>query len=61
MLIEISSRVGTSYVAAFLRKAKLYEKKTGIKHDTLIMVTPYAEDVAIKVAKEVGVEIFTRV
>jgi hypothetical protein len=61
MLIEISSRVGTSDVAAFLRKAKLYEKKTGIKPDTLIMVTPYAEDAAIKAAREVGVEIFTRV
>jgi hypothetical protein len=46
MLIEMSSRMGPSDVAAFLRKAKLYERKTGIKPDRLIMVTPYAEDAA---------------
>ena len=61
MLIEISSHMGLSDVAAFLRKAKLYERKTGIKPDRLIMVTPYAEDIAIKAAKEVGVEVYTRV
>jgi hypothetical protein len=59
LLIEISSRMGLSDVAAFLRKAQLYERKTGIKPDRLIMVTPYAEEAAIKAAREVGVEIYT--
>jgi len=59
MLIEISSSVDKSKVAAFLRKAQLYERKTGIKPDRLVMVTPYAEDAAIKAAREVGVEIYT--
>jgi len=59
MLIEISSSVDKSKVAAFLRKAQLYERKTGIKPDRLIMVTPYAEEAAIKAAREVGVEIYT--
>jgi hypothetical protein len=51
--------MGLSDVAAFLRKAQLYERKTGIKPDRLIMVTPYAEEAAIKAAREVGVEIYT--
>ena len=61
MLIEISSSVDKSKVAAFLRKSKLYEKKTGIKPERLIMVTPYADENAIEAAKEVGVEVYTRV
>jgi hypothetical protein len=60
VLIEISSSVDGSKVAAFLRKAQLYEKKTGIRPDRLIMVTPYAEDAAVEAAKEVGVEVYTR-
>jgi len=61
MLIEISSSVDKSKVAAFLRKAQLYEKKTGIKPERLIMVTPYADEDAIEAAKEVGVEVYNRV
>jgi hypothetical protein len=60
LLIEISSRVGPSDVAALLRKAQLYERKTGIKPDRLIMVTPYADEDAIEAAKEVGVEVYTK-
>ena len=61
MLIEIFSSVDKSKVAAFLRKAQLYEKKTGIKPERLIMVTPYADEDAIEAAREVGVEVYTRV
>jgi hypothetical protein len=61
MLIEISSSVDRSKLAAFLRKARLYEKKTGIKPIRLIMVTPYADENAIAAAKEVNVEIYTKV
>jgi hypothetical protein len=60
MLIEISSSVDRSRVAAFLRKAQLYEKRTGIRPDYLIMVTSYAEDAAVEAAKEVGVEVYMR-
>jgi hypothetical protein len=59
MLIEISSSVDKSKVTAFLRKAQLYERKTGIKPDRLVMVTPYAEDAAMKAAREMSVEIYT--
>jgi hypothetical protein len=61
LLIEISSRVGPSDVAALLRKAQLYERKTGIKPDRLLMVTPYADENAIEAAKELNVEIYTKV
>jgi hypothetical protein len=54
MLIEMSSSVDKSKVAAFLRKAQSCEKRTGIRPDRLIMVTPYAEDAAVEVAEEVG-------
>jgi hypothetical protein len=60
LLIEISSRVGPSDVAALLRKAQLYERKTRIKPDRLLMVTPYADEDAIEAAKEVGVEVYTK-
>jgi hypothetical protein len=60
MLIEMSSSVDKSKVAAFLRKAQPYEKRSGIKPERLIMVTPYAEDAAVEVAEEVGVEVHTR-
>jgi hypothetical protein len=60
MLIEISSSVDKSRVAASLRKAQLYEKRTGIRPDRLIVVNPYAEDAAVEAAKEVEVEVYTR-
>ena len=59
VLIEVSSSVDQSKVAAFVRKARLYEKKTGVKPDRLIMVTPYADEKAMKAAKGIGVEIYT--
>ena len=61
MLIEISSSVDGSRVAAFSRKAQLHEKRTGIKPDRLIMVTPYSDEDAIEAAREVGIEVYTRV
>ena len=61
LLIEVSSRVGPSDVAAFSRKAELYEKETGTKPDRLIMVTPYAEETAIEAAKALGIEVYTKV
>jgi len=61
LLIEVSSRVDPSDVAAFSRKAELYEKETGTKPDRLIMVTPYAEETAIEAAKALGIEVYTKV
>ena len=61
VLVEISSHVRASDVAAFAKKAKLYAKKTGRTPDKLIMVTPFVDDRAFKLARELGVEIYTRI
>ena len=61
VLVEVSSHVRASDVAAFVRKAELYARRTGRKPDRLVMVTPFAEEEALKSARELGVEIYTRV
>ena len=61
ILIEVASHVKTSDVYEFKRKAELYEKVTGKRPDRLLIVTPYAEQKAIKAAKRHGVEVYTKV
>ena len=61
VLVEVSSHVRASDVAAFVRKAELYARRTGRKPDRLVMVTPFAEEEALKLARELEVEIYTRV
>ena len=60
LLIEISSHVRPSDVTSFVKKAELYERKTGKRPDRLIMVTPYVEEKAIEAAMRRGVEVYTR-
>jgi len=60
ILIEISSHIKPSDIPAFKRKAHLYEKTTGKKPDRLIIVTPYADEKALEVAKKFGIEIYTK-
>jgi len=59
-LIEVRSHVGLSDVSAFARKAKLYEVKTGRKAHRLLMVTPFIDPRASEVAKELGIEVYTK-
>jgi len=61
ILIEVSSHVRASDVAAFKRKAEFYEKVTGKKPSRLLMVTPYAEDDAKEACGRIGVELYTKV
>ena len=61
ILIEISSHVRASDVATFKRKAELYAKKMGRAPDKLLMITPFAEKEAIRLAGELDVEIYTKV
>jgi len=61
ILIEISSHVKASDIPIFRRKAEFYEKVTGIKADRLVIVTPYVDDKALEMAKEFGIEIYTKV
>ena len=60
ILIEISSHIKPSDIPTFKRKAQLYEKTTGKKPDRLIIVTPYADEKALEIAKKFGIEIYTK-
>ena len=61
ILVEVSSHVRPSDVFEFRRKAEIYERKVGVKPDRLLMVTPYADDAALRAGMRLGVEIYTKV
>jgi len=61
ILIEVSSHVRASDVLQFRRKAELYERKTGRRPDRLIIVTPYIDEKASEAAKQLGMEVYTKV
>ena len=45
-------------VAELLRIGQLYEEENGIK-PKLVIVSPYVDDRARKLAKEIGIEVYT--
>lgn len=61
ILIEISSHVRRQDVYYFLKKADFYSKVTGRRPDRLLIVSPYVDENALKVALEHGVEVYTGV
>jgi hypothetical protein len=61
ILIEVSSHIKASDITTFRRKAELYMEKTGKRPDKLVVVTPYIDDTAQKAAKELGIEVYTKV
>ncbi|MEM2901618.1 MAG: DUF3782 domain-containing protein [Candidatus Bathyarchaeia archaeon] len=61
ILVEVSSHVRPSDVAAFKRKAEAYEKATGRRPERLMIITPYAEDKAKEACLKQGVEIYTKI
>ncbi|OYT67467.1 MAG: hypothetical protein B6U65_03220 [Candidatus Wolframiiraptor sp. EX4484-121] len=61
ILVEVSSHVRPSDVFEFRRKAEIYERKVGVKPDRLLMVTPYADDAALRAGMRLGVEIYTKI
>jgi len=61
ILIEVSSHMKASDITTFRRKAELYMEKTGKRPDKLVVVTPYIDDTAQKAAKELGIEVYTKV
>jgi hypothetical protein len=44
-----------------MRKAEFYSRRTGVKADRMIIVTPHADERTLKTAEEFGIEIYTRV
>jgi hypothetical protein len=61
ILIEVSSHIKASDITTFRRKAELYTEKTGKRPDNLVVVTPYIDDTAQKAAKELEIEVYTKV
>ncbi len=55
--IEIKSSISEGDVSAFERKVKLYEKKFNVKIDKKIILTPFANDKAVVIAKSFDIEI----
>jgi hypothetical protein len=58
LLIEVKSHVSTGDLAAFERKAKLYEQQTGT-HTARMIVSPSVEPRALKMAQDLGIEVST--
>jgi len=58
ILIEITSHARLLDVYAFKRKADLYAEKEGRRPDRLIIITPYADEDAKRVAERLGIEIY---
>jgi len=61
VLVEVSSHIRASDVHEFKRKAELYERKTGRKPDRLIIITPYADEKALEMARKFDIEVYTKV
>jgi hypothetical protein len=61
ILLEVKSHVRKSDVTEFRRKAELYEARTSMRPDRLIIVTPYAEVEAREACLKLGVELYTSV
>jgi hypothetical protein len=61
LILEVSSHMKASDITTFRRKAELYTEKTGKRPDKLVAVTPYIDDTAQKAAKELGIEVCTKV
>jgi hypothetical protein len=58
LVIEVKSHVSSADMAAFERKAKLYDQQTG-KHAARLVVSPSVEPRALKMAQELGIEVST--
>lgn len=61
ILVEISSHVRKSDIYNFKSKADFYMMKTERIPYRLLVVTPFADDDAMKAAEELGIEIYTKV
>jgi len=57
----ISSHINAHDISTFRRKAELYTEKTGKKPDKLVIITPYIDDKAVQAAKELEIEVYTKV
>ena len=60
ILIEVKSHIERPHIKEFMDKAKLYERKTKRKPSRLIMIAPFIEAEAAQLAKDLGIEVYTK-
>jgi len=60
ILVEVKSSVSRGDVAEFWRIGRLYERVNGVK-PRLVIVSPYVDDRAMELARELGIEVYTEV
>ncbi len=58
LVIEVKSHVSSADLAAFERKAKLYEKQTGVRAARMV-VSPSVDPRAAEMAHDLGIEVST--
>ncbi|MBS7634642.1 DUF3782 domain-containing protein [Candidatus Bathyarchaeota archaeon] len=61
VLIEVKSHVEREDVYNFRRKSEFYRIAEGREPTRLIIVTPYADEEAQETAKQLGIEVYTKV
>ena len=59
MLIEIKSAAGRADVTIFNRKVEFYEEREGRKAERRILISPFVEEGARKLAMAMNIEIYT--
>ena len=60
ILVEVKSHARKGDVYVFKRKAEFYEMTEGRKPARLIIVTPYADEDALEAARNLQVEVYTK-
>jgi len=58
ILVELKASASEGDVAKLWRVGNLYAKVTGVK-PRLVLVSPFVEERALELAKELGVEVYT--
>jgi len=61
ILVEVTSHARKSDISLLKAKANFYTKKTGNSPTRIMLVTPYAEEEAMSAAKELNIELYTKV
>ncbi|MEM4382648.1 MAG: DUF3782 domain-containing protein [Candidatus Caldarchaeum sp.] len=61
ILVEVKSHVRRSDVNEFRRKVEFYGLKTGKTAERKVIVTPYVEEEALEAAKQLEIEVYTKV
>ncbi len=59
IICEIRSSMSRSDMYTFDRKVRFYERKEGRRADRKIVISPMVEEQAVRVARQLGIEVYT--